>query len=161
MSRLSRTRLPLRCLALASPLLLLGGCANDPEPTGPPGPPEPSYDPVADTVLYRQIEDLPGVRAVDIDFRDTFTDGPVYSGTVRVARDVSPLSTLDRVSAVLWQGAPEPSMLVEVTSPRGSVGNSTVRLQSPSELEERYGPQPGNGEVPASSSPLPRPTTLR
>lgn len=135
--------------------LLLGvaGCTGSTaEPVG--------YEPVPDERLFSEVDDLPGVRSVDIEFSSSFTNGPVYSGYVRVDRRADLLGTLDATAAILWQGKPRAIQLVKVTSPRGRVENTTVRLQSTTDLEERFGPQPGTGEVPADADPLPRPPNL-
>lgn len=118
------------------------------------------YEPVPDERLFREIDDLTGVRSVDIEFSSSFTNGPVYSGYVRVGRRADLLGTLDATAAILWQGKPRAIQLVKVEGPRGSVENSTVRLQSTTDLEERFGPQPGTGKVPADTDPLPRPPNL-
>jgi hypothetical protein len=100
-------------------------------------------------------------KQLDLDFSSSFTNGPVYSGYVRVDRSADLLGTLDATAAVLWQGKPRAIQIVKVQGPQGSVENSTVRLQSTTDLEERFGPQPGTGEVPADAAPLPRPPSLK
>jgi hypothetical protein len=143
-------------LGLVVSVMLLGGCF-----LGSSDGPSPDYDPVDDATLIEQVEQLPGVRSVDIDFSSSFTNGPVYSGYVRVDRSADLLGTLDATAAVLWQGKPRAIQIVKVQGPQGSVENSTVRLQSTTDLEERFGPQPGTGEVPADAAPLPRPPSLK
>lgn len=150
------TRRGASALGLVVSVMLLGGCL-----LGSSDGPSPDYDPVDDATLFEQVEQLPGVRSVAIEFSSSFTNGPVYSGTVRVDRSADLLGTLDATAAILWQGKPRAIQLVKVTGPQGRVENTTVRLQSTTDLEERFGPQPGTGEVPADAAPLPRPPNLK
>lgn len=138
------------CLLL---LAGLAGCARAPSP-------EPAYTPVDDQVLYQQVADLPGVRSADIAWDSTFTNGAVYAGTVRLDRSVDPVETLDEVTAILWQGRPNSSVILDVVTPRGTINNASIRLQGHLEIEERFGPQPGDGEVPADAPALPRPSPV-
>jgi hypothetical protein len=132
----------------------MGACTS-------PSTPEPSYDPVPDPDLYQQVEALPGVRSADIAWDSSFTNGAVYSGTVRLDRSVDPVETLDEVTAILWQGRPNSSVILDVVTPRGTINNASIRLQDHIEIEERFGPQPGDGEVPPDAPPLPRPIPVR
>ncbi len=131
----------------------MGACTS-------PSTPEPTYEPVPDSELYQQVGALPGVRSADISWDSTFTNGAVYSGTVRLERRVDPVATLDHVTAILWQGRPDSSVILEVVTPRGTINNASIRLQGYLEIEERFGPQPGDGEVPPDAPPLPRPTPV-
>lgn len=143
-------------VVLVVSMMLLGGCL-----LGSSEGPSPDDDPVDDATLIEQVEQLPDVRSVDIQLSSSFTNGPAYSGYVRVDRSADLLSTLDATAAILWQGRPNAIQLVKVESPRGSVENSTVRLQSTTDLEERFGPQPGTGEVTADAEPLTPPPSLQ
>lgn len=137
--------------------LLLGvsGCVGSTaEPVG--------YDPIPDEQLLDEVKALPGVRSVDLIYTNTFMNPSEYSGDVTIERGVDPVDTVDTVSAILWQGRPRPVIVVTVRSPRGVVVNSaSVGLTNPTALEERYGAQPGTGEVPADAEPLPRPIGVR
>ena len=139
------------CLLL---LAGLAGCARAPSP-------DPTYTFVDDQILYQQVADLPGVRSADISWDSSFTNGAVYSGTVRLERRVDPVDTLDHVTAILWQGRPHSSVILDVVTPRGTINNASIRLQDHLEIEERFGPQPGDGEVPPDAPPLPRPVPVR
>ncbi len=120
------------------------------------------YEPVEDERLFSEIEDLPGVRSADLEYTDTFAHPSEYSGDVTIGRDVDPVATIDAVSAILWQGRPDPTVVVTVRGPEGTLLDSTsVNLIGGSDFEERYGPQPGTGEVPPDAEPLPRPPGLR
>lgn len=135
--------------------LLLGasGCVGSTaEPVG--------YEPVPDEQLFTEVADLPGVRAATLGYEDSFAHPGEYFGEVRVGRSVDLVETLDAVSAILWQGRPDPTVVVTVRGSQGEVDNASVRLINPPDLEARYGPQPGTGEVPADAEPLPRPPGL-
>ena len=110
--------------------------------------------------LFQQVANLPGVRSADISWDSSFTNGAVYSGTVRLERRVDPVDTLDHVTAILWQGRPRSSVILDVVTPRGTINNASIRLQGHLEIEERFGPQPGDGEVPADAPALPRPSPV-
>jgi hypothetical protein len=141
-------------LALSAVLAALSGCTGSTaEPAG--------YDPVPDEQLFEQVGALPGVRAADLEYKDTFAHPSEYSGDVTVGRGVDPVETLDAVSAILWQGRPEPTVVVTVRGPQGVLLDSTsVNLIGGSDFEDRYGPQPGTGEVPEDAELLPRPPGL-
>lgn len=141
-------------LALPVVLAALSGCTGSTaEPVG--------YTPVPDEQLFEQVGALPGVRAVDLEYQDTFAHPREYSGDVTVGRGVDPVEALDAVSAILWQGRPGPTVIVTVRGPRGVLLDSTsVDLIGGSDFEERYGPQPGTGKVPEDAERLPRPTGL-
>ena len=145
--------LPAVCLLLLTGCLLGGGGQADPDPS-----PSPAYDPVPDDQLFAQVARLDGVRAVDLDYVDTFANPNSYGGTVTVARDATHVSRIvDRTCAILWQGHPDVSVLFEVALPDGSLVSSTsYHLASPDDLEQRYGPQPGTGEPPQDAPPLPK-----
>ena len=149
-----RSRHAAALVLLALPLL--GACTSPSSST-----PEPTYEPVPDPDLYRQVEELPGVRSTDITWDSSFTDGAAYAGTVRLDRRADPVATLDEVTAILWQGRPDSSVVLDVVTPSGTINSASVRLQGHLEIEERFGPQPGDGEVPADAQPLPRPTPVR
>lgn len=102
------------------------------------------------------------MRSVDLIYTNTFMNPSEYSGDVTIERGVDPVDTVDTVSAILWQGRPRPVIVVTVRSPRKVLVNSaSVGLTNPTALEERYGAQPGTGEVPADADPLPRPVGVR
>lgn len=141
-----------RIAVTLSLLVGVSGCVGSTaEPMG--------YEPVPDERLFSEVDDLPGVRSVDLEVSSSFTNGPVYSGYVRVDRRADLLGTFDATAAILWQGKPRAIQLVKVEGPQGRVENTTVRLQSTTDLE-RFGPQPGTGTVPTDADPLPRPPNL-
>lgn len=118
------------------------------------------YDPVPDEQLFEQVEDLPGVRSADLGYEDSFTHPSEYFGEVTIRRTADPVETLDAISAILWLGRPDPKVIVTVRGPRTEIDNASIRLMNPTDLEERYGPQPGTGKVPEDAEPLPRPPGL-
>jgi hypothetical protein len=62
---------------------------------------------------------------------------------------------VDQACAILGQGHPDASIVLEVTLPdRSTVSTVAYDLAFPSDLEQRYGPQPGTGEPPPDASPL-------
>lgn len=137
--------------------LLLGtaGCiGSTAEPVG--------YTPVPDEQLFADVADLPGVRRVDLEYENSFMHPSEYSGDVTIGRGVDPVDTLDAVSAILWQGRPDPLIIVTVHRPRGvQIDNGSINLLGSTYLEERYGPQPGTGEVPKGAPRLARPPSLQ
>jgi hypothetical protein len=143
-----------RVAVTLSLLVGVSGCiGSTAEPVG--------YDPVPDEQLFDDVESLPGVRSVDLVYTNTFTNPSEYSGDLTIERGVDPVETVDSVSAILWQGRPRPVIIVTVRDPRGVlVTSASVGLTNPTALEERYGPQPGTGKVPADAGPLPRPVSL-
>lgn len=131
----------------------LSGCTGSTaEPVG--------YEPVPDTELFSEVQRMPGVLEADVSYDNSFTNGSNYLALLRVERGTDVAGVIDAATAILWQGRPDASILVEVTR-RGSnlIANSTsVGLPSRESLVQRYGPQPGNGEVPADEPPLRVPT---
>lgn len=116
------------------------------------------YDPIPDEQLFDEVKALTGVRSVDLIYTNAFMNPSEYSGDVTIERGVDPVDTVDTVSAILWQGRPRPVIVVTVRSPRKVlVDSASVGLTNPTALDERYGAQPGTGEVPADAEPLPRP----
>ena len=99
------------------------------------------------------------MRSVDLEYTNTFMHPGEYSGDVTVGRGVDPVETVDAVSAILWQGRPDPTVILTVRGPQGVLlTSSSVSLLGGSEFEERYGPQPGTGEVPGTQPPSPDPS---
>jgi hypothetical protein len=136
-------------------LVILTACTGStPEPVG--------YDPIPDSELFAEVQRLPGVREADVSYDDSFTNGPNYVARLRAERRADVADIIDSATAVLWQGRPDVTILVEVRR-EGSdltVDSLTVGLPSRESLVERYGPQPGDGEVPPDAPPLPRPTLV-
>lgn len=142
-----------RCVATLVVMLVAAGCTSSAEPNL-------DYEPVDDKVLFQQVEDLPGVRSAELGYEDSFSHPREYFGEVTIRRTADPVDTLDAISAILWQGRPDPKVIVTVRGPQAEIDNASVRLMNPSELAERYGPQPGTGEVPEDAEALPRPPSL-
>lgn len=138
--------------------LLLGTSAcvgSTAEPVG--------YEPVPDSELFAEVQRLPGVLKADVSYDDSFTNGPNYVARLRAERRADVADIIDSATAVLWQGRPDVTILVAVRR-EGSdltVDSLTVGLPSRESLVERYGPQPGDGEVPTDAEPLPTPPSLR
>lgn len=109
----------------------------------------PDYTPLADSTLYTQIAGLPGVTAVDIEWRDEFGNSNTYVGTVTVDSSVDPRATLDHAVAILRQGRPDALMTVQVIQDGVATQLSALGISGTDpDLTERYGPQPGTGEPP-------------
>lgn len=143
-----------RCVAALLVVLVASGCTSSAEPSI-------DYEPVDDQALFQQVEDLPEVRSAELDYEDSFTHPSEYFGEVTIRPTADPVETLDAISAILWQGRPDPKVIVTVRSPRTEIDNASIRLMNPTDLEERYGPQPGTGEVPDDAEPLTRPPGVR
>lgn len=131
-------------LALA---MAAGGCAKDDD-----GPVKPDYTPVADVELVQQIEAIPGVTDVQVKFRKSFTYGTEYHGPITVAEGIDAAAVLDRVYAILRQGRPGVGITVRAVQGGRQVSSDAFGLAvgTPPRLEERYGPQPGDGKPPAA-----------
>lgn len=145
-----------RIAVTLSLLLGVSGCAGSTaEPVG--------YEPVPDSELFAEVQRLPGVLEADVSYDDSFTNGPNYVAQLRAERRADAADIIDSATAVLWQGRPDVRVLVAVRR-EGSdltVDSLAVGLPSRESLVERYGPQPGTGEVPADAEPLSRPPGLR
>lgn len=129
-------------------LMATAGCSSSP----PSDDDSPAYTPVPDPDLFAQVDQLAGVTGSAITFNDTFPENG-YFGEVEIAPDADPQQVLDTVYAVLRQGAPDASIMVEGI--QGNRVNTFDRLPgsgvgTPVNLAERYGPQPGDGAPPAS-----------
>ncbi|RLV56175.1 hypothetical protein D9V41_06970 [Aeromicrobium phragmitis] len=128
--------------------IVMTGCAQDPEPT-----PEPtvSYTPIADEQLYADITRLPGVQSVDLDYVDSVTAGRGYIGSIVIDDGADAAQILDHAIAILRQGQPDATMTIhalrgdERITPRTALDLTQTDLR---ELENRYGPQPGDGQPP-------------
>jgi hypothetical protein len=141
--------LPLLVLVLALVPALVA-CGSEPAPA------HSSYKPVPDTTLYQQIGDLPGVTQVDIEWVDDATRGKSYVGRVRVRDGVDRLRRLDQVLAILRQGRAGAGITVSVGTAHGVAKfPSDLGVITPEEIEERYGPQPGDGTPPDSTPAAP------
>ena len=145
-----------RIAVTLSLLLGVSGCVGSTaEPVG--------YEPVPDSELFAEVERLPGVLEADVSYDDSFTNGRNYLALLRVGRRVDVADIIDSTTAVLWQGRPDVSILVEVER-RGSnviVNSTSVGLSTRESLVQRYGPQPGDGRVPAGAPPLRVPSPPR
>lgn len=118
------------------------------------------YEPVPDEQLFAEVGRLPGVVEADVSYDNSFTTGSNYLALLRVKRGTDVAGVIDAATAILWQGRPDASILVEVTR-RGSnliVNSTSVGLSARESFVRRYGPQPGDGEVPADEPPLREPT---
>jgi hypothetical protein len=145
-----------RIAVILSLLLGASGCVGSTaEPVG--------YEPVPDSELFAEVELLAGVLEADVSYDDSFTNGRNYLALLRVGRRVDVADIIDSTTAVLWQGRPDVSILVEVER-RGSnviVNSTSVGLSTRESLVQRYGPQPGDGRVPAGVPPLRVPSPPR
>jgi len=112
----------------------------------------PAYDPLPDSALVAQIEELPGVAGAEVVFSDTFSGGRTYRGEVRLepGAEVDPIATLDATYAILRQGEPNAALGVSVIDPdtNRAYNSSALDLTDSASLQERYGPQPGDGTPP-------------
>ena len=153
MIRLSRSRSRVSSVAVGLVLVTgLGGCSmlggDDPAPSAA------SYTPVPDDRLFDEISALPHVRTATISFRDTPTDGRLYSGRLETDGEENPYAVLDAATAVLRQGRPRAQILVTVAAdptrgvPREYTSTEILDRSQPDPLTARYGPQPGDGTPP-------------
>ena len=90
-------------------VLLLSSCTA-PEEDGP------DYTPVPDKELFAEVEQIKGVVSADLDWSDEFGRPNTYDGTIRT-RGVSACEVLDHAYAILWQGRPDATLLLEVEQP--------------------------------------------
>ena len=124
----------------------LGGCAlpglgSEPRPT-------PSYVPVPDAELFDRAGALPGVVSFDGTFNDTWPEY-TYLAEVVVADDADPLDVADHVYAILWQGRSGAGAYVQVVQDNRIISTrDLIPVVTRVSLEERYGPQPGDGTPP-------------
>jgi len=127
-------------------LIVLAGCSGSES-----GKEKPSYTPVPDQDLFAQIDQLPGLASSDITFNDSFPEYG-YVGRVVIDPQADAQKTLDTLYAILRQGRPDAGIGIS-----GSQGDGGVEFEllpgsgvgTPDQLEERYGPQPGDGAPPA------------
>lgn len=112
---------------------------------------EAGYTPVPDQELFAEVAALPGVTSADVRWTDSFGNSNVYAGTVRVTRSADPEAVLDRVHAILRQGRPGATLGVTVRQP-GAPDTTAAQLglYTAADVEERYGPQPGDGRPPVA-----------
>lgn len=140
-------RLLAAALALILTVTTLTGCQQEQEE------PVPDYTPRTIDELTVEIEELPGVEAASINFSEDFSTGRTYRGEVRLApgAGVDPLRTLDTVHAILRRGEPRATFGVGVVDPADNVKYHATELglTNLTSIEERYGPQPGDGTPPA------------
>ena len=138
-----------RTAALACLVLLLGSCTAPDEE-------EPDYTPVPDAELFAQVRKLDGVVGADLDWSDKFGRPNTYDATIRT-RGVSACEVLDYAYAILWQGRPDATLLVEVEQrdpPPSDVADLDIVDMRAFDREverdpsTRYGEQPGTGEPP-------------
>jgi hypothetical protein len=132
-------RLPLIVVAV---MLLAGACSS----SGSDAPETPRYTPVSDETIFASIRAIPGVERADLSFNGT-APSHSYLARITVASDVDAQSVLDAVYAQLWQGRRGADITLEAQQ-----GGAVVRLDAFEGgpvtrrlLEERYGPQPGDG----------------
>ncbi len=134
-------------LAVAVGVAGLAGCSPGPATV------EESRPPVAserDRVIDR-VEAIPGVAGTDLQVRDDATSGQSIMGSVEVSPQADPVAVLDDVYAALWTFRSWPPPITVVAT----VGDQVFGLDGPlpagsgegltkSELEQRYGPWPGD-----------------
>lgn len=127
-------------------LSVLAGCAKDD------GPVKPDYTPVPDATLMSRIARLPGVADVDVTFQKSFDYGTGYVGRIRVDPDVDAAAVLDRSYAILRQGRYQVEITVVAVQDGRQVSSAGFGLDAgtTAALDERYGPQPGDGKPPTS-----------
>lgn len=116
----------------------------------------PGYDPLPEATLYADIEAIPGVTDQNIDSFDSTSEGTGYSGPIFVDNEADPVAVLDQVLAILWQGLPEanPGGVRVIDEDGTRVDPSDVGLIVRTDIEARYGPQPGTGEPPTDKPSL-------
>lgn len=106
-----------------------------------------------DEQLFAQVAALEGVDSADIAYRNEFGNDNIYVGTIIVSQRDQALRLLDHTVAILRQGRRNASIIivVNVKSATGEAFGMYDLLGSDvhSNLDKRYGPQPGNGMPPA------------
>lgn len=138
-----RLRLPLFVIGL---LILISSCSSGGSDDGPL---KADYTPIPDEELYSAIADMPGVERSDVSLNDTFPDY-AYVGEVDISTDADAQQVLDTIYATLRQGRFRAAInITGYQSGRDVRLTALERSGSPAELEERYGPQPGDGTPPA------------
>jgi hypothetical protein len=123
----------------------LAGCKKED------GPVKPSYTPVADADLFKQVEEISGVADVDVKFRKSFTNGTGYYGPITVEEGVNAADVLDHAYAILRQGRFNVVITVYAVQGNREIFSDAFGLTvgTAPNLRERYGPQPGDGEPPS------------
>jgi hypothetical protein len=136
-------RLPVLLLGL---LLLVTACSSG---SSDGGGKKADYTPIPDDELYAAIGEIPGVQAVDIRYNDTFPEKK-YGGEITIESGVDAQDVLDAAYAVLRQGRFDVGISVFGLQDKTSISFDRLGGRSgiPSRLEERYGPQPGDGTPP-------------
>ena len=136
-------------------LLVLTSCVLGGDGAADPGP-SPTYDPVPDAQLFDRVARLDGVRSADLDYVDTFANPNSYGGTITVDPGAKHVERIvDQACAILRQGHPDASIVLDVALPDSStVSTVAYDVAFPEDLEKRYGPQPGTGQVPDDAPPL-------
>ena len=142
-----------RFAALVCLVPLLSSCTGGGEKD------DPDYTPVPDSKLFAQVEQIKGVVGADLDWTDRFGRPNTYDGVIRT-RGVSACEVLDHAYAILWQGRPDASIVIEVEQrdppPSDLAEFDVVDLRAVDRAVERdpasrYGEQPGTGEPPDDS----------
>lgn len=128
-------------------------------------PPTADYEPIPDEQLFEQIRALDGVAGAGILHRDDRTHGNSYAGHITLEQGVTKdeaVAIVDHAYAILRQGEYRAAIILTSGSAPGvepvvatSVSDLPIRGRHAAALEERYGPQPGDGtppgDLPASS----------
>lgn len=131
-------------------LLALTGCGSMRE--------VPMTSQYTDAQLFAQVADLDGVVSADLSYRNIFGSANGYVGRIVVAEEDRALLLLDHTYAILRQGHRNATINVDVlVKPTGNIFDDYDLLGSDpaARLEDRYGPQPGDG-TPPSVPPSPR-----
>lgn len=137
-----RHRLPLLVIGL---LILTSACTSGGSDDGRL---KADYTPIPDDDLYSAIAAIPGVEKADVSLNDTFPDY-AYVGEVDISPDVDAQVVLDTIYATLRQGQFRAAINITGYQSGRDVRLTALRRSgSPSELEKRYGPQPGDGKPP-------------
>lgn len=122
-------------------------------------PDQPMTSNFTDEQLFAQVAALDGVVSADLSYRNIFGSDNVYVGRIIVTEEDRALPLLDHTYAILRQGHRNAGFFVDVlVKPTGAIFDAYDLLGSnpPARIEDRYGPQPGNGMPPADLPKLRR-----
>lgn len=136
----------MRTMMVALLGMVLAACGPS---SGGDGTDDAGYTPVPDDELFSEVAATQGVVDLgNLDFYENWPDAG-YGGEVRLAPNADAQEVLDRIYAILRQGRPRVTISVSAIQDGRVVRFS--RLDGAGtlpNLEERYGPQPGDGTPP-------------